>query len=524
MERLKKAGVRADPRMRILLTAAEAYPALEHAFLEARREIWASFRVFDPTTKLHSDRALGVGKTWFDLIQHTLRRGVAINLVIADFDPCARPELHRGTWRSVRMLHAAGELAGAGALLRVTAAMHPARTGILARVLFWPIVARKLLKQARELNAQPPEARRTALREMPGLARLMRLGLKGQCAPRLLGFPQLFPATHHQKLAVFDRKLLYVGGLDLNDRRFDTPEHHRDGAETWHDMQLMMEGPVVAEAQAHLETFRDVVAGKADPLPQRRLLRTLARKRRFNLFHFGPEPIAQEILSGHEMLARRSKKLIYLETQYFRDTSLARSLARAARANPELALILILPAAPDDVAFEDSDGLDARYGEFLQARALRIIQSAFGSRLFVGGAAQPRHAPPAPHGNGRDRMHGAPLVYIHAKVSVFDNTAAIVSSANLNGRSLHWDTEAGVFLHRKEDAIALRERAMRHWLPKDVGPEFLSLDHAVDHWRALALANARKAPTERDGFILPYDLRAAEEFGHAVPGVPEKMV
>lgn len=524
MERLKKAGIRADPRTRILLTAAEAYPALERAFLDARREIWASFRVFDPETRLHSERAQEIGETWFDLVQHTLRRGVAINLVIADFDPCGRPDLHRDTWRSVRMLYAAAELVGSGARLRVAAAMHPARTGLIARLLFWPVVARKLMRHARELNDLSPQERKTALREMPGLARLMRLGIKGQCMPNLLGFPQLYPATHHQKLAVFDRKLLYIGGLDLNNRRYDTPAHHRAGADTWHDVQLLMEGPIVAEAQRHIESFRDIVAGRAEPPPQRRLLRTLARKRRFNLFSFGPEPIAQEILSGHEMLARRSKKLIYLETQYFRDTSLARSLARAAHDNPELGLILILPAAPDDVAFEGSGSLDARFGEYLQARSLRIIQAAFGSRLFVGGAAQPRHAPPSPDGNGRDRLKDAPLVYIHAKVSVFDDTAAIVSSANLNGRSLHWDTEAGVFVHRKEDATALRERTMRHWLPAHAGAEFLSLDHAVDHWRALALANARKPPHEREGFILPYELRAAEEFGQSVPILPEKMV
>lgn len=524
MERLIKAGIRAAPRTRILLTAAEAYPALEGAFLDARHEIWASFRVFDPATKLHSARAKAIGTTWFDLVQHVLARGVRLNLVIADFDPCARPDLHRGTWRSLRMLHAAAELAGPGARLTLRAALHPARTGILPRLLFWPVVARKLLHEAASLNDLDPGRRRAALRDMPGLARLMRHGVQGKCTPKLLGFPQLWPATHHQKLAVFDRRQLYIGGLDLDDRRFDTPEHRREGSDTWHDVQLMMEGPVVAEAQAHLESFADVVAGKADPPPQRRLLRTLARKRRFNLFRFGPHPVAQEILSGHEMLIRRSRKLIYLETQYFRDTGLARALARAARANPDLGLILILPAAPDDVAFEGADSLDARYGEFLQARALRIIGSAFGPRLFVGGAAQPRHAAPLPDGNGRDRMNGAPLVYIHAKVSVFDDTAAIVSSANLNGRSLHWDTEAGVFLHRREDAAALRERTMRHWLPRDAGPGFLSLDEGVAHWRALALSNARKPPDARKGFILPYDLRAAEEFGQAVPIVPEAMV
>ncbi|NJM81477.1 MAG: hypothetical protein HC844_02405 [Tabrizicola sp.] len=63
----------------ILLTAAEAYPALERAFRAAEREIWAGFRIFDLRTRLCSPEAMSVGQTWFDLVAHTLKRGVEIN-------------------------------------------------------------------------------------------------------------------------------------------------------------------------------------------------------------------------------------------------------------------------------------------------------------------------------------------------------------------------------------------------------------------------------------------------------------
>ena len=65
----------------ILVTAAEAYPALERAFLSAEREIVAGFRVFDLKTRLRSAEGLAVGETWFHLMIHTLRRGVAVRLV-----------------------------------------------------------------------------------------------------------------------------------------------------------------------------------------------------------------------------------------------------------------------------------------------------------------------------------------------------------------------------------------------------------------------------------------------------------
>ena len=49
------------PPVDILVTAAEAYPALERAFLSAETEIVAGFRVFDLKTGLHSPEALAIG-------------------------------------------------------------------------------------------------------------------------------------------------------------------------------------------------------------------------------------------------------------------------------------------------------------------------------------------------------------------------------------------------------------------------------------------------------------------------------
>lgn len=512
-------GSTSRSRVRVLLTAAEAYPALEEAFMQAQTEIWGSFRVFDLTTKLRGAKAKAIGETWFDLLVHTLRRSVAVTMVISDFDPVARSGLHRGTWRSVRQFYAAAETAGPGAKLNMHAAMHAARTGILPRLMFWPLIYLKLTRICAAVNGLPAEVRRARLRDMPGVATQVQ-EIEGRVRAKFWPIPELYPATHHQKLAVFDRRLLYIGGLDLDERRYDTPDHDRPGSETWHDVQLMVEGPAVAEAQEHLEGFRRMVEGRVAPQPQRRFLRTLSVRRRFNGLFFGPDPVVQEIAEAHEALIRRAGRLIYLETQFFRDRKLARSLAAAARSNPRLTMILILPAAPEDVAFHGSSAMDARLGEFLQAQALRILRRGFGRRLFVGGAAQPRRT----KDQGRAQMRGAPLVYIHAKVSVFDDRGAIVSSANLNGRSLRWDTEAGIYLNTREDVVELRRRAMAHWLPKAADQRFFDPETAAEAWSGLALQNATREPESRQGFILPYDQKIAERFGTALPLVPDAMV
>lgn len=512
--------------VRILLTAAEAYPALEQAFLAAKTEIWGSFLVFDLTTRLRSPEAMAIGKSWFDLVVHTLNRGVAINFCISDVDPIARAAMHRAATRQMRLFSAAAAVARPGARLSVVRARHPAETSALIRLLLWPYIMHKVHRTAQWLNGLRPAHRVAALRDMDGAAKNLRIREDGTVGVRLWSLPRLYPVVHHQKLAVIDRRLLYIGGLDLDERRYDTPLHRRAGHETWHDVQLMIEGPAVAEAQRHLECFRDVIAGRVPPPSTRRLLRTLSQPQPTHWWTFGPKPLVEELRSAHKVLASRAAHFIYMESQYFRDSGIARTLADTARAKPDLTMILILPAAPDDVAFDGRRGLDARFGEAMQAHALRVLRRGFGRRLFVGSPAQPRPALPDARdaGDGRDRLHGAPLIYVHAKVAIFDDTAALVSSANINGRSMQWDTEAGVYLSNQNDVLELRHRVMAHWLPRNVGPEAFEAETAVRVWARLARANAARPPAARAGYLLPHDFAAAEAFGRKLPLLPAELV
>lgn len=520
------AHVDADDGVSVFVTAAEAYPELERAFLAARSEVSAGFRVFDLKTRLRSPEALAIGTTWFDLIVHTLKRNVAIRIVLSDFDPMARPRLHRATWRTVRMFWAAAELAGPGARLQVIPSMHSAVVGLWPRLVLWPVAQARLRRMAGWLRTQAGSRRLAALRDMPGVRTM--LAVKDSVPrPRLLALPPLYPATHHQKLAVFDRTRLYIGGLDLDERFYDTPDHRLPGHETWHDVQLMVEGPVAQDAHDHLEQFLPIIDNQRPPgrpAPERegvRFLRTLSRRRGRGAWRFlSPEPLVTEIEAAHHAAAASAERLIYIETQYFRNRRLARKLAAEARAKPDLTLILILPAAPDDVAFDGSTKLDARLGEFLQAKCLRILRRGFGRRMFVGGAAQPRRT----RKQGRAQLKGAALIYIHAKVSIFDDGQAIVSSANLNGRSLRWDSEAGVLLSRPAAVANLRRRLMEHWLPPDAGEDFFDPERAVWAWWALAARNARLPPEKRRGFLLPYDLKSAQDFGRAFPLLPDELV
>lgn len=518
---------RADPTARapeetaVLITAAEVYPELERAFLSAQREIWGSFRVFDLWTRLRSEEAREIGDTWFDLVVHTLQRGVAINMVLSDFDAIMAPELHSATWCSMRAFLAAGEVAGPDAPLKVTAAAHPARVGRPHRLLFWPLVYRRLRHILAKKNGLSADARERWLETMPGLRDNIERTDSGRLRAKAWPPADLFPATHHQKIAVFDRQSLYIGGLDLDERRYDDKKHDRRRDETWHDVQVFCNDPdFVREAQTHLETFLDVTAGIREPEKSRHLLKTLSRKRRLTTPFIGPKPLDTGLLEAHVNRVREAREMIYLETQFFRDSGFAEALAQAGRENPELGVVVVLPAAPEDVAFDNNSGLDARFGEYLQARAIDRVQDAFGERALFCSPVRPQRLDRP----GRDTFAGSPIVYVHAKVSIFDRSSAIISSANLNARSFYWDTESGIEITSGETIDYLRRRVFKHWLGEEPGDDILSLQNCVAALRARCESNLEAAPEKRQGFLVPHDPEPGRRFGRNAPGLPEAMV
>lgn len=495
-----------------LIEADEAYPAFERLVLGAEKEVVLGFRIFDPSTRLRSQEARAVGETWRDLIEHVLRRGVDVELYLADFDPLGATRLHEGTWKTVDALRPIKARLPEGAgRLTVRPRLHPARLGLLPHMLFWPLI-RFRLWQLRRHGEKPRERRR--------LPRLRAMLSRATAVTA-------YPASHHQKIAAIDGRWLYIGGLDLDERRYDDHTHDQPAQQTWHDVQTLLDDPARAEeAAAHLRSFGPITAGKVAPDPAPHLLRTLSRKRsRPNIWHMSPKPLMTEILDRHIALIERSERLIYLESQFFRDRDIAEALARRAAEVPDLRLVLLLPGAPDSVAFQNRPSLDGRFGDHLQCVCIDRVLDAFGPSCLVASPVQQRSTKPEDEGSDRLSLHGAPLIYVHAKVSIFDDHAAIISSANLNGRSLKWDTEAGVEFDQPEDIARLRSRLHAHWWTGGQGDENAPpLERFFETWRSGMIANAERPPEDRHGFLVPYDQTAARATAVPIPGAPAEMV
>jgi phosphatidylserine/phosphatidylglycerophosphate/cardiolipin synthase-like enzyme len=216
----------------------------------------------------------------------------------------------------------------------------------------------------------------------------------------------------------------YVGGLDINENRLDTPDHN--AASPYHDVHCRLTGPVVRDAWISFNerwefdrvrggTPLDPIAAPAlndVDLPQQPE-RHLARIGRT---YFGPNPDGRSdplpfALHGERSIfdtllaaignARRS---IFIGEQYFAsegsvnpphpaEGSYHAALLNAA--SPDKRLVIVLP-------FEG----DQPWGERRRRRLLAELRDAWGSRMLVG---FPQRRPSMPEGKtitatGRTRL------------------------------------------------------------------------------------------------------------------------
>lgn len=524
--------------MRPLIEAAEAFPAFETEVVRAEAEIFFGMRLFEADLPLATVAAKAEGaRTWAELLAQKAAAGVQVRILLSDFQPEIATKLHEDAWRSVEGFLKAADAAGAGDNLSIMASLHPGEIGRIARLALWPVVRLRLGDLRKRIDAGYD----TDL--TPGLWNsLRRRG--AEVRVKLMPKFRLRPATHHQKMATFDGVRAIVGGIDLARRMYDTPDHDRPSEQTWHDVSLYVEGPLAATARRHLRQVWNAsapgfnarvtamgapranllqpvapipAAPKAPPMdPDFR--RTLSRHSRSG-FAMGPKPKITEIEDALLTEIGKAERLIYLETQFFRSPVIAKALAAAGRARPDLRLILLLPGAPEDVAFEGNRDADARQGEWLQVRAVDRINAAFGDRFGVYSLAKPE-VDPGRNASPRASLMGAPIVYVHAKTSIFDSATAIVGSANLNGRSLKWDTETAVCWRDADGVGAFQAKLWGRHFANDPPA---SAD-GLDGWRARATANAALPPDQRQGFILPYDREAARAYAERRFWVPTNLL
>ena len=249
---------------------------------------------------------------------------------------------------------------------------------------------------------------------------------------------------HHEKIAVIDDEVAFVGGLDLtylDGDRFDAPEHRVRASIGWHDVAVGLRGPAVRDVAEHFRLRWKETTGEALPEPassaaagggvEAQVVRTVSE----GIYDALPRGDFR-ILEVYARAFREARSLIYLENQFLWSPEVVTILADKLRDPPtdEFRVVLLLPAKPNS-------GADDTRGQL----GVLIDADGEGGRLLAatvyslgGGEARP--------------------VYVHAKVGIVDDEWLTVGSANVNEHSLFNDTEMNVVVRDGALARATRER------------------------------------------------------------------
>jgi phospholipase D1/2 len=289
--------------------------------------------------------------------------------------------------------------------------------------------------------------------------------------------------SHHQKIVVVDDNIAFAGGFDLAKGRWDTPAHapgdprrQDDGViyPPFHDVQVMVEGEaaaalgVVARRRWRGATGQELVApepGRLDAWPAG--LAPDLENVMVGISRTEPEyqsgAQVDEVKNLYLDVIAAARSSLYIENQYLTATAIGEALAARLQEKKGPEVVMVLPR-------ECSGWLEETTMGVLRARLLQQLRmSDRHGRLKVF----------FPH---RSDL-GDRLISVHSKVMVADGVLVRIGSANLNNRSMGFDTECDLCIEaagNEETARAIvgfRNRLLAEHLgtsPKEIGDAIIS--------------------------------------------------
>jgi phosphatidylserine/phosphatidylglycerophosphate/cardiolipin synthase-like enzyme len=259
-------------------------------------------------------------------------------------------------------------------------------------------------------------------------------------------------ASHHQKFAVIDGRIAFVGGMDICACRWDDRKHQPDSPfrvdsegrpyNLHHDIQAYLAGPAATRLARLFQTrWRSSGGGELSFPPsasQGAKIRpsVVISSHSVALSQTQPKTLVplqdsiEEIRSLHLDAIRAAEQLIYIENQYFSSLAIYNALMERMQATrrSKLQIIMILPKERGGLLEELSMGI--AQGNLLNS--LKEIARQTGHHLGIYYTVRPT-------ANGKEIP-----VNIHGKLLLVDDRFLTVGSANTNNRSMGLDTELNV--------------------------------------------------------------------------------
>lgn len=283
-------------------------------------------------------------------------------------------------------------------------------------------------------------------------------------------------ACHHQKAIIVDDAVAFCGGGDIGPDRWDTPQHLDDDPrrvrtprahghsekdfDSRHEVMGIVEG---APAQALGALFRERWAratGEALPEPPAtRPAWPAGMAAQFQGIDVGlsrtvaawkGQPEIREAEALHLAAIAQAKRCIYMENQYYTSPLIAAALARRLKEpdGPEVVLI----GTEHSPSYFDQATMD-----HTRVRFIETLKRADRHGRFQA------YSPVTTLGR---------IIIVHAKLTIVDDRLLRIGSANINNRSLGFDTECDLCFEAsgrghaaaRAEITRLRNHLVAHWL------------------------------------------------------------
>lgn len=286
-------------------------------------------------------------------------------------------------------------------------------------------------------------------------------------------------ASHHQKIVVVDDAVAFSGGLDLTVRRWDERRHEpgdplrvdHEGKQfaPYHDVQLAVTGPAAAGLGAyaarrwHTATGERIEgAGEAGAEPAAEALAAV-RHEAAEVFEDVPVALAYtepgadgrrpvtQVRESVLTLIRSAEKTLYIENQFVCADAVGEALAKRLAEQPELEVLIVTPRS---------------HKSWLESRSMGAGRARFMQHLADHGVLDRVPIVYPVIREGEDTTE----VFVHAKVMIADDRFLRVGSANLNNRSMGFDTECDLIVAAdSEQARARVAAALSNLLAEHLG-------------------------------------------------------
>jgi phospholipase D1/2 len=338
--------------------------------------------------------------------------------------------------------------------------------------------------------------------------------------------------AHHQKVAIIDGRVAFLGSADICQDRWDTSSHAcgdelrvgRSGkpCKPYHEVQAVVTGDAARSlVDLFVERWKDgtgvsldadalVARGSSEPAPLPRQTTLEMPPAEVAFYRQFPHRLRREAVREIRDLFASwiadAERHIYIETQYFTSKAVLDALVARMQdeSKPKLEIVCILPQKPE--ALKEELAVGATQVEVLDE--IHRVARETGHSLGVYNVA------------GRSDDGSDHHVYIHSKLLLVDDRKLTVGSANLNNRSMTLDSEINVAWETDEDdddlarAIrALRNRLLREHTALELADWYFDPRGVVGRLDALVRAGRGRL---RQHDITPEEPNVLMKIGQAI--------